>query len=181
MEIVEMKMNKSLLISAALVAASACSAWAQSPAAEASVTVGGKKITIKYHAPSVRGRQIFGDGGLVSKDPTYPVWRAGANEATALHTDADLDIKGLHVPAGDYTMFVQVNPAPWQLIISKATGEWGLAYDKSQDLGRVPMNVKKPGAPVETMKIALTSAGGNKGTLTISWSDVEASVPFTAK
>jgi hypothetical protein len=35
----------------------------------------------EYGAPSVRGRQIFGDGGLVSKDWTYPVWRAGANAA----------------------------------------------------------------------------------------------------
>jgi len=174
-------MTKTVLIPAAILAASACSMWAQSPAAETSATVGGKKITIKYHAPSVRGRQIFGDGGLVSKDPTAPVWRAGANEATALHTDADLDIKGLHVPAGDYTVFVQVTPAPWQLIISKATGEWGLDYDKSKDLGRVAMDVKKPAAPVETMKIALTSTGGNKGKLEISWENVDASVPFTAK
>ena len=36
---------------------------AQSPGAEASGTVAGKSITIKYSSPSVRGRQIFGDGG----------------------------------------------------------------------------------------------------------------------
>ena len=71
-----------------------------SPPDQASVTVNGKTITIKYSAPSVKGRQIFGDGGLISNDPHYPVWRAGANSATALHTDADLDIAGLKVPAG---------------------------------------------------------------------------------
>jgi hypothetical protein len=56
-----------------------------SPAAKASATIAGKAITIKYGAPSVRGRQIFGDGGLA-----YPVWRAGANAATTLTTGADL-------------------------------------------------------------------------------------------
>src|SRR5512137_2681961 len=61
-----------------------------SPPAEATVTIAGKTITIKYSAPSVRGRQIFGDGGLISKDRTYPVWRLGANAATALTTDGDL-------------------------------------------------------------------------------------------
>ncbi|MGH9481332.1 MAG: DUF2911 domain-containing protein [Terriglobales bacterium] len=45
----------------------------------------------------MRGRQIFGPGGLLSHDPNYPVWRAGANAATAFHTDADLMLGDLHV------------------------------------------------------------------------------------
>jgi len=66
-----------------------------SPAAKASATIGGTRITVSYGAPSVRGRQIFGDGGLVSKDWTYPVWRAGANAATTLFTGGDLDAAAL--------------------------------------------------------------------------------------
>src|SRR3954471_18541558 len=89
-------------------------ALAQSPAAQTEATVGGKKITIKYHAPSVKGRKIFGPDGLISKDPNFPVWRAGANEATALHTDADLMIGDIHVPKGDYTLFVDTASTPWQ-------------------------------------------------------------------
>ena len=51
---------------------------AQSPADKTSATIAGKSVTITYSSPSVRGRQIFGDGGVVSKDSTYPIWRAGA-------------------------------------------------------------------------------------------------------
>src|SRR6516225_6176004 len=79
-----------------------------SPGAKASATIAGKRITIKYGAPSVRGRQIFGEAGLLSKDWTYPVWRAGANAATTLITDADLDMAGVHVPAGTYSLYVFV-------------------------------------------------------------------------
>jgi len=172
------KMNKSVLMSAALTTAAMFSALGQSPAATTSATIGGKQLAIKYNAPSVRGRQIFGEGGLVSHDPTYPVWRAGANSATAFHTDADLDIKGLKVAAGDYTIFVQVTPEPWQLIINKQTHQWGLAYDKSQDLGRVAMDVSKPSAPIETMKITLSSTGAKTGKLQIEWEKVVASVPI---
>ncbi len=150
-----------------------------SPAAQTSVTVNGKTITIKYHAPSLRGRTAFGPNGIISHDPTYPVWRAGANEATALHTDADLMIGNLHVPAGNYTLFVDTAASPWQLIVSKATGEWGLAYDKSQDLGRVPMTVTKPPATVETYKMTLTGEGGNRARLDLAWENVNASVPIT--
>src|SRR5579859_3763427 len=89
---------------------------AQSPSAETSVKIGGKTISIQYSAPSMRGRKIFGAGGVISNDSTYPVWRAGANAATALHTDADLTIGNLKVPKGDYTLFVDTGATPWQLI-----------------------------------------------------------------
>ena len=138
-----------------------------SPAAQAEVTIAGKAISVKYSAPSVRGRQIFGEGGLVSKEKNYPVWRAGANAATALHTDATLDIKGLTVPPGDYTLYVLVNVAPWQLIINKQTGQWGLTYNQAQDLGRVPMDMGKPGSMVETLKYTLSGTAPNAGKLVL--------------
>ncbi len=103
-----------------ILAAVAVASAQESPPAQASVAVGGKKITLQYSAPSVRGRKIFGDGGLLSHDPTYPAWRAGANFATAFHTDANLDVGGLAVPKGDYTLYCWVkNPDAWELIISK--------------------------------------------------------------
>jgi hypothetical protein len=177
-------MTKSVLICAAL-AATASMGFAQtpkSPPAETSVSIAGKNITIKYSAPSVRGRQIFGDGGLLSHDPHYPVWRAGANSATALHTDADLDIQGLHVPAGDYTLFVNVaDPDHWEFIVSQDNKEWGLAYKSDKDLGRVKMEMSKPSAPIEVYKMTLSSAGGNAGKLQLEWENHIASVNFTAK
>jgi hypothetical protein len=153
-----------------------------SPDETATASIGGKTVTVKYAAPSVRGRQIFGDGGLVSHDPHYPVWRAGANSATAFHTDAALDMGGLMVPAGDYTIFVNVaDPNNWKLIVNKKLGEWGLAYPPADDLGTVPMKMSKPSALVEQLKYEISSTGGNKGKLTLSWENHVASVDFTAK
>jgi len=177
-------MSKSILISATLLACAALSFAGnpQSPSAETSVTIAGKGITIKYSAPSMRGRQIFGQDGLISKDPTWPVWRAGADSATALHTDGALAINGLNVPKGDYTVFVLVNPTmPWQLILNKEIKQWGLDYKPAMDLGRVPMTVTKPAAPIEKFKITLSGAGGNQGKLQMEWENVIASVPFTVK
>jgi hypothetical protein len=177
-------MKKLILICVVMVIATACILWARqqpSPPAETSVTIAGKLLGIKYCAPSVRGRQIFGEGGVVSKDGTYPVWRAGANAATALHTDADLVIKGLAVPKGDYTIYALVNTTPWQLIINKQTGQWGTVYDMKQDLGRVPMDMSKPPALIETYKMTLSGTGANSGKLQLEWDNFIASVPFTVK
>jgi hypothetical protein len=152
-----------------------------SPPAEATVTIGGKTITIKYSAPSVKGRQVFGEGGVINKDRTWPVWRLGANSATALTTDGDLQIKGLAVPKGSYTLFAQINEEPWQFIVNKQTGQWGLTYSKDQDLGRVAMDMSKPSAPIEVFKITLTATGPNSGKMEFAWENKVASVPFTVK
>ncbi len=176
-------MTKTFLC-AALLLTIASSVSAQSPPAVAEATIGGNVIRIRYSAPSVRGRQgkIFGSDGLVSRDATYPVWRAGANAATSFQTDADLDVGGLAVPKGSYTLFVSVkNPDAWELIVNKQTGQWGLDYSAAQDLGRMKMTMAKPAAPIERLKYVLTDNGNGKGELRLEWEDRIASVPITVR
>jgi hypothetical protein len=156
-----------------------------SPPETASATIGGTSITISYSSPRVKGRegQIFGPGGLIQKThKEYPVWRAGANSATALHTDGDLKIGTLTVPKGDYTLFVDIsNPDQWTLIISKDTKEWGLRYDPTKDLGRTPMSMSKPPSMVENLIWVIEDEGGGRGQIGLSWEDHTASVPVTAQ
>jgi hypothetical protein len=149
-----------------------------SPAAKASATLAGKPIRISYGAPSVRGRQIFGDGGLVSKDWSYPVWRAGANAATTLTTGGDLDIGGLHVPAGTHTLYVLLrDPENWQLIVNRQTRQKGHIYNARLDLGRVAMKMEKPKAPVEKLRWLITTIG-NRGMIRLEWDNHVGSVPI---
>jgi len=155
-----------------------------SPPATATATIAGKTITIAYSSPRVRGREgkIFTKDGLISHDPHYPVWRAGANAATTLTIGGDMHIGrrgGLNVPAGTYTLFVDISdPDNWTLIVSKATGEWGLAYDSTKDLGKVAMTMSKPPTMVEDLTWAITDNGDGRGAITLSWEDHSASVPI---
>ena len=175
-------MNRRVFLSAALLAVTPLIAQTApkkapaSPPATASATISGKTISITYSAPGVKGRegQLFGKDGRISKDPHYPVWRAGANAATTLKTDGDLMIGELMVPAGTYTLFVDISdPDNWTLIVSKDTGEWGLSYDSSKDLGKTKMTMSKPPAMVENLVYTIAD-----GMLTLSWEDHSASVPI---
>ena len=145
-----------------------------SPPADTSVTINGKKITVNYSAPSMRGRKIV--GGLV---PYGAVWRTGANAATSLKTEGNLTMDGLKVPKGDYTLYTFVDPSQWLLIVNKQTGQDGTDYDQGQDLGRVKMTMGKSPSPVEKFTITLTGTGGNKGLLKLAWENTVASVAFT--
>lgn len=173
-----------LLLTTATIAAAQSHAPAQSPLATESKTINGKTISIVYSSPRVNGREgkLFGKDGRIAKDPNYPIWRAGANAATKLHTDANLKIGDVEVPKGDYTLYVDLSdPDAWSLIINKQTGQWGLKYDKSQDVGRARMEMSKPDAPIEDLKYVLTDDGGNKATLKLEWENHIASVPITVE
>lgn len=151
-----------------------------SPPARTETVIDGKKLTIAYSSPSIRGRKIM--GGLV---PYGSVWRTGADNATTFQTEADLVIggnggdNGLKVPKGTYTIYTLPGANEWQLIINKQTGQWGTEYSQRQDLGRVKMNVAQPPAPVERLKIELSSTGPKKGLLKITWERTEVSLPIT--
>lgn len=173
---------KPLLICTGLLAAAA-TVFAQgnpaSPPEKATAQLGGSTVSITYSSPRVKGREgkIFTKDGLISHNPHYPVWRAGANGATTLDTDGDLQIGNLAVPKGKYTLFVDIaDPDQWVLIVNKKTGEWGLAYDGSADLGKVKMQMAKPPAMAENL--AWTIEGGK---ITLSWEDHSASVPVSGK
>jgi hypothetical protein len=137
-------------------------------------TIAGKKISVDYYAPSMHGRRVM--GGLV---PFGKVWCTGANWATKLTTEANLQIGNLKLPAGSYSIWTLPNQNEWTLIINKQTGQFHLDYDSSLDLGRTKMDLKTLATPVETLKIELRSDGGNKGTLALFWETTEASIPFT--
>jgi hypothetical protein len=151
----------------------------KSPPATASATIAGKTITINYNSPGVKGRagHIFTKDGLISTNPTYPVWRAGANTATMLETDGGITAGDLKVPAGKYSLYVDISdPDAWVLIVNKQTGQWGTKYDKTQDLGQVKMTMSKPPALVEKLKYTLEALSGNTGKLTLEWENHAASV-----
>lgn len=136
----------------------------------------GKTVTIDYSRPSARGRKVMGE--LV---PYGKVWRTGANAATTLTTDTDLDIGGATVPAGKYTLYSLPGENEWKLIINKETGQWGTKYDEKQDLARVNMQVGKTSSPVEQFTITFEKTGGDTAQLKLEWENTDATVKVSEK
>jgi hypothetical protein len=147
-----------------------------SPPASAAVKVAGKQIGVEYYAPSMHGRKIMGE--LV---PFGKVWCPGANVATGLTTEADLQIGSLKLPKGTWSIWAIPGEKEWTLIINKQSGQHHLDYEAAEDFGRTKMTLKTLSAPVETFRIELSANGGSSktGTLSLIWETTEASIPFT--
>jgi hypothetical protein len=205
------------LMTLTIVVAAAAAALAQTPAATrapspmgtAAIQVGtwkaddkpgariatGKWIEVTYGRPIKRGRtDMFGSGADYGKTLKggAPVWRAGANLLTRLKTEAPLAFGSKTVPAGDYTLFIDLkDPATWTLIVSSHLaptpddpGErsklWeAFVYPPDKDVVRVPMKVTSLPYSMEQLTWVFTDVTGTSGTLRLMWDTVMASVGFT--
>lgn len=147
---------------------------ALSPTDTVRATIAGADVSAIYGRPALRGRDIR---VLV---PFGQLWRTGANNATELRTDRPLRIGGLALPAGSYSLFTIPRADGWTLIVNRQTGQSGLAYDESRDLGRVEMTVQplRPFADRFTLLIEPTADGG---VLRLQWGGTEARVPIRAE
>ncbi len=81
--------------------------------ASVSQTVDGTKLTIEYSRPRARGRDTL-FGKVV---PWGEVWTPGANWATTLEVDKDITIEGRPLAKGKYSLWMQVQPGDWTMVI----------------------------------------------------------------
>jgi len=154
---------------------------------------GGKWIEITYGRPIKRGRDVFGGSGDTygkMANPDAPVWRAGANVSTQLKTAVPLVINGKTIAPGTYTMFIDLKPGKWTLIVSnwkaqtrydpKNTEEiWGAyGYTPDKDVVRVPMTLGALPFEVDQLTWEFTDMSDDGGKLMMMWDKSVASVPF---
>jgi len=100
--------------------------------------IGYTDITIKYHSPSTKGREVWGK--LV---PYGRVWRAGANENTIFTVTHDVQINGKLLAAGSYGLHLLPNKDQWTFIFSKDRTSWGsFFYQEDKDALRVTVAVE---------------------------------------
>lgn len=154
-----------------------------SPPGTAEVTLNGKKITIDYSRPHTHDPKTKEQRKMIGGvEPLGKPWRTGANEATTLKTEGDLDIGGTSVPAGTYTLYTLPEEGKMTLIISKKTGQWGIPYPgESEDFARIPMKFNGNSKETEQFTISLDKKGADSAVLRLDWEKWEATVPIKAK
>jgi len=155
---------------------------------------GGKWIDVTYGRPLKRGRDIFGSGADYGKGTLLgaPIWRAGANVSTRLKSEVPLRIGGKTVPAGEYSLFIDLKENAWTLVVSSWPAQqtydannkdalWGsYGYTPDKDVVRVPMKLETLPHSVEQLTWSFIDMTDSGGSLAIVWDKTLASVPFEA-
>lgn len=146
-----------------------------SPRDTARAVVDGAQISIDYGRPAARGRVIFGN--VV---PWDRVWRTGANAATLLETNRDIEIGNVLIPAGKYSLWTIPNEQHWALIVNKQTGQWGTDYDEQQDLVRIDLSPRTTREAAERFTISINRQNRG-GVIVLHWEKTQINVPFMVK
>ena len=154
---------------------------------------GGKWMEITYGRPLMRGRDLFAGGPDYGKtlNAGAPLWRAGANKSTRLKTAAPIVIGGKTVPAGEYSIFIDLKENTWTFILSSHLASnvyptptkeqlWGsYGYTPDKDVARAPMKLTKTTVNVEQLTWGFVNVTATGGEMAIWWGKEMATVPFT--
>ena len=174
-------------------------AFAESARGTAAATVKGKKVTIDYGRPALKGRTL---ADLMTKLSGDRVWRGGDDQVTTIATETDLDIGGKIVKAGKYSIYVHL-PADGSrnLLLNTDLGQplvklWAEAPDKTKnepwpyigdyqakigdkEIVRAAMKKETVKAPVDVFTVDLTPAK-NSANLKLSWGEESWSIDLKA-
>ncbi len=173
-----------LMVVAALVAPAAYGAERGS----ASASVGGKKVSIDYGRPSLKGRSF---DELLKQLPEDRVWRAGENQVTTLTSEGEIQIGGKKLAPGKYSLYVHLGAdGSRSLLVNSDLGIplvklWDKApanvanepwprldgYAKNiagKEVARVTLKKETTAAAVDTFVVGLTPAGSG-AVLKLAW------------
>ena len=83
---------------------------ALSPAVEISQQIGLTTAKLSYSRPSLRGRELFGENGILVLGEK---WRTGANTITKVEFTNDVEMKGQVLPKGVYALMTTPQKTSW--------------------------------------------------------------------
>jgi len=153
---------------------------------------GGKWIEITAGRPIKRGRDLWGSGANYGKELNAgaPVWRAGANVSTRLKTEVPIVINNKTIAPGEYSLFIDLKPSNWTLIVSNWAAQtrfdannkqalWGsYEYTPDKDVVRAPMSLATLPVAIDQLTWNFVDMSDAGGKIAIMWDKNIATVPF---
>ncbi len=159
-------------------------------------------INVTYSRPYKKGRVIFGEakdrawlpkgkfwtygfraltglprttGALV---PNGKYWRLGANDATEISFNKNINFAGKPVNAGRYRMYAVPNQDTWLVTLNSELGKFGL-YEPDHSLDVVTVDVPVETAPSETEQFTINFDNDSSGVkMNFIWDKTLVRVPL---
>ncbi|MDP2884062.1 MAG: DUF2911 domain-containing protein [Ignavibacteria bacterium] len=137
-----------------------------SPGAKVAQMVGLSEVTIYYHRPGVKGREIWGK--LL---PYGEVWRAGANEPTLFTFSDEVTIQGKKLPAGTYRFVTFPSQKEWTVIFNSEVKNWGTMYEAKYDTLKFTV-MPEAGPNEEWLSFSFTDLTPSSAQVVLAWEKV---------
>ncbi len=139
----------------------------------------GLDVKVVYCRPSKRGRLIFGEAKDEALQPYGKYWRLGANAATEITFNKNVNFAGKPVNAGTYRMYAVPGPDAFEISLNSELGVSSAHNepDYTKDIAKVDIPVE----PVpETEQFTINFGSASDGiSMDIVWDKTRVRVPIT--
>ena len=149
---------------------------APSPTQSIKQEFGMSSIELTYSRPGVKGRKIMGD-----LEPWNVLWRTGANAATKITFNDEVEMFGHKVAPGSYAIYtIPQQNGEWTFILNKGADNSGVSgYKESEDVFREKVKVGKNPSTVETFTMQFSDVKPESCILNIKWDNFSIKAPIT--
>ena len=148
-----------------------------SPLDSLSIDIGFFTVKVCYGRPSAAGRTMIG-----LSVPYDEVWQVGANEPTMIHTTGDVNIAGIRVPAGSYSLYAVPGEGQWEIIVNRSTTQWGESeYTEDlrvQEVGRASVPAERGARHVDRLTFSTRPGSHGYVFLVLEWERVHVMIPI---
>ena len=151
-----------------------------SPHTSLSFSIGAIDLLLCHGAPSARGREVMGD--LV---PYGEPWRIGADEPTTLHVSGPVNVGGIALEPGSYSLYAIPGEDEWEFFINTNWERWGIPIDagvRSTEIGSFTVTPMELPTTVEQLQYVWEPAAGGDpgGELVLEWENTALAIPIEA-
>ena len=137
-----------------------------SPSQKFTQSVGLTEVTVEYSRPSMKGRTIFADNGLV---PFGKMWRTGANAATKITFSTDVTVDGNALSAGSYAITTVPGADEWRVnFYTYEKSSWS-SYIEANPVASLMVKPTSRSTSLETFLIHMGNLKDNSASLDIVW------------
>lgn len=147
-----------------------------SPLDSAAVEFAGDTVKVCYSRPRKLGRPVM--GRLV---PYGEPWRLGANEATVIHLPFAVEIAGVPMDAGSYSLYAIPGESEWRIVVNREVRRWGVPIDadvRREDVASGIVPVERLDELAEMLTIGLFRITDDHAEMTIEWERTRVTVPI---
>lgn len=148
---------------------------ALSPAVEISQKIGLTTATLSYSRPSLRGRDLFGENGILVFGEK---WRTGANATTKVTFTNDIEINGQTLSKGTYALLTTPQNGSWTFHFYTYEK---LSYTKFLDTEPIlefTVSSQQLDYSLETFSLHFEAINLSDANLILQWSNYKVEVPI---
>jgi tetratricopeptide (TPR) repeat protein len=127
-------------------------------------------ITLTYHSPATRGRDVWNNPNVIPQNGTPIPWRAGANMNTTITFSTDVSINGNPLKSGTYGLHIVPRGDTYEILFAHASNQWGSYYlDLDKDV-TLTVNVMSDSISFsEKLDYEFVNWQENKVTIGLEW------------